>query len=185
MPSQVAVAQPGIENRDVDAERGQQRMQFTRQAAITDDTDRLIVEQEGIDIAKPQVLFFATAHQAVAIGDLARRVNRQPERKLGHLAREAGRSAQNAYAPLVTGLVIQIQRKAAGDIHDCFQALCLIQDIAVMPAGCDDDIGAGQGAQKVFLRHAPRLFPRSHRQGHASAAGLPARRSHPSAESRG
>ena len=132
----------------------QERVQRAGQAAIADDADRLIVKQEGIDIAVPEVGFFAPAHQAVAIRDLPRRVNRQPERKLRHLPREAGRRAQDADAPLIASFVIQIEREAARYIHDRFQAPRLIQHIAIMPARCDQDIGARQSAQKVLLRHA-------------------------------
>ena len=93
-------------------------MQGAGEPPIADDADRLIVKQEGIDIAVPEILFFAAPHQTVAVRDLPRRVNRQPEREFRHLPPEAGRRAQDADAPLVASFVIQIERETAGYIHD-------------------------------------------------------------------
>ena len=158
-------------------------MQGARDAAVADHAHRLIVEQVGADVAVPQILLFASAHQPVAISDFTTGGDGQAQREFGHLARETRRRAQDADAAAIALLVIQTLGKTARDIHDGAQLPGAIQHIAIMPAGADQRLGLRQRAQKRVPGHALVLAPNHIDQVAQALLVVPARRFHPSGES--
>ena len=150
---QIAVAEPGIVSGDLHIKGAQKFVQFAGEAAIANHAGRLVVQHKGTDVAVVQILLPSSAHLAVANRNIAGRGDRHAQGKLRHLPRKSWRRAEHPYPIPIAKLIIQAQRKSAGNSYDGLELSRLIQDFAVAPVGADDKISRRQCREEILHRH--------------------------------
>ena len=147
--------QPRVVSQQLDAERDEQILEASRDAATAHESDRRIDERCRADIACVQIALVAGSEGPIGPADPASCDKRERQAHLGNDATEDGGDASHAHAPRKTGRVVEIGLIVGAEHleHGSEGRACAAQRLtAVHPLADRHDRSGSQGIYEGIQR---------------------------------